>query len=377
MSEHDVVSDVLERLEWDEDRTSRQSGKPVARAGQITRRTALTGGAAGLAALLLEACGGGGAKTAQAASGSAASAIFGVNAKYHFTLIANVTTNTFFTPTMNGAADACKLLGCTYTWTGSETSNVGQMVNAFNTALSSHADGIGVVLTDATAFNKPVVNALAAGIPVVSFTSDVPNARLAYIGMDQYTVGQQVGERIKSLVPGGGDVAIFIATPGTANIQPRMNGAIDALKGTNVKAHEVASGAAESTELTNETAFVSSHKDFKGFFAVDGGSTAAVGQAIQKNGLKGKVAGGGTDLTPITEQMLAGGYIQFTVDQQPYLEGFFSILELYLYRASNNLTGTASIATGPKLVNQTSVKEYVSTKTRYEGTSTEAGVQKS
>ncbi len=39
-------------------------------------------------------------------------------------MVNHVTTNVFFTPTQNGAADACKLLGCSYTWTGSATSNV-------------------------------------------------------------------------------------------------------------------------------------------------------------------------------------------------------------------------------------------------------------
>ena len=63
-------------------------------------------------------------------------------------------------------------------------------------------------------------------------------------------------------------------------------------------------------------------------FAVDAGSTQGVAQTIQKLGLKSKGwVGGGYDLTPITEQLLAAGYIEFTIDQQPYLQGFFPILE--------------------------------------------------
>ncbi len=47
-----------------------------------------------------------------------------------------MTTNPFFVPTQYGAADACKLLGCSYQWTGSETSNVTEMVNAINSAIT-------------------------------------------------------------------------------------------------------------------------------------------------------------------------------------------------------------------------------------------------
>ena len=47
-------SDAIERLEWDE---RKEDETPFKRWRQFTRRTALTGGAAGIAALILEACG--------------------------------------------------------------------------------------------------------------------------------------------------------------------------------------------------------------------------------------------------------------------------------------------------------------------------------
>jgi simple sugar transport system substrate-binding protein len=112
-------------------------------------------------------------------------------------------------------------------------------------------------------------------------------------------------------------------------------------------------------------------------FAVDAGSTQGVAQTIQKQGLKGKVKGGGYDLTPITEQLLAAGYISFTIDQQPYLQGFLPILELYLYKASQHLSGIADVDTGLKFLDATSVVPYSSTKSRYEGTGTSPGVSKS
>src|SRR5947209_14897800 len=117
----DFFGDAVERLEWDE---RKEDDSPPKKWRQLTRRTALTGGAAGLAAMILEACGSSSSSsTSQAASSSsssAASSIFGVNQSYKFTLICHVTTNPFFTPTQNGAADACKLLGCSYQWTGSQ-----------------------------------------------------------------------------------------------------------------------------------------------------------------------------------------------------------------------------------------------------------------
>jgi simple sugar transport system substrate-binding protein len=374
----DILDDAVERLEWDE---RNEEETPVKRWKQLTRRTALSGGAAGIAATILAACGGSSSSsssTASAASGgSGAAAIFGSSASYKFTFVNHVTTNPFFTPTQNGAADACKLLGCSYQWTGSQTANVGEMVNAMNSAVSAGVDGIAISLVDLKAFNSPTQKALNAKIPVVAYNADAAgNPRLAYIGQDLFVSGQKMGEHIVSLVPSG-NIALFIATPGALNIQPRIDGAQDTLKKhPGIKAKVVATGAALTQELSTVDSFVSANPSYKGFFAVDGGSTQSIGQAIQKHNLKGKVKGGGYDLTPVTQQTLAAGYMQFTIDQQPYLQGFFPVLELYLYKVSQTLTGLADVNTGLKFLDATSVVPYNSTKSRYEGTSSSPGVQK-
>jgi simple sugar transport system substrate-binding protein len=381
MSDNEYFGDAIERLEWDE---RKEDDTPYKKWRQFTRRSALTGGAAGIAAMILEACGGSSSSSSSTSTASAAgtsssaAAIFGSSQAYKFTLVNHVTTNTFFTPTQNGAADACKLLGCSYQWTGSQTSNVSEMVNAMNSAISAGVNGIGVSLVDLHAFNGPTQNALNKGIPVVSYNADAAsNPRLAYIGQDLYVSGQEMGKRIAELVPSG-DVALFIATPGSLNIQPRIDGAQNVLKGhSSITTHVVATGAAIPNELSVIDSYATGHPNTKGMFAVDAGSTQSVAQTIQKHSLQNKVKGGGYDLTPITQKLLAGGYIQFTIDQQPYLQGFFPILELYLYNVSKTLTGMADVNTGLKFLDKTTVAPYNTTKSRYEGTSTSPGVTKS
>jgi simple sugar transport system substrate-binding protein len=371
MSEQDILGDAIERLEWDE-RKDEQT--PAKKWHQVTRRAGLTGGAAAIAALALEACG-----SSSPASGSSASGIFGTKKSYRFVLVNHATTNLFFTPTRNGAADACKLLGCSYAWTGSSTSNVGEMVNAINSAVTGKADGIGTSLISPTAFNKPVRSALSAGIPVVAYNADEPaTGRLAYIGQDLYLSGQEMGTHIASLVPSG-EIALFIATPGAANLQPRINGALNSLRShPSITPRVVMTGVVQSAELTIISSWATGHKSAKGMFAVDAGSTQGVAQTIEKQGLRAKGwKGGGYDLTPTTESLLAKGVIDFTIDQQPYLQGFLPILELYLYNASDHLAGIADVNTGLKLLNKSTIVPYNSTKSRYEGTSRSPGVQKS
>jgi simple sugar transport system substrate-binding protein len=376
----DPVHDALERLEWQD---ARQEQTPYSRLASVTRRTALTGGAAGLVATVLAACGSDNTNnadkaSAQSSGGTPASGIFKSKPKMKFVFVNHVTTNPFFVPTRYGAEDACKLLGCSYQWTGSQNSNVNEMVNAFNTGVTSGADGIAVALVDNKAFNQPTDAALKAKIPVVAYNADATgNSRLSYIGQDLFVSGQEMGKRIEQLVPSG-DVALFIATPGSANIQPRIDGAQSVLKkNSKIKTHVIATGAAVPAELSTIQAYAQGHANTKGYFAVDAGSTQSLAQTIQKQNLRSKgVKGGGYDLTPITQNLLADDQIDFTIDQQPYLQGFFPVVELFLYQASGTLSGIADINTGLKFLDKTTVVPYNSTKSRYEGTSSAAGVTK-
>ena len=98
---------------------------------------------------------------------------------------------------------------------------------------------------------------------------------------------------------------------------------------------------------------------------------------MQKHDLRSKgVKAGGYDLTPITQKLLAEDQLDFTIDQQPYLQGFIPILQLFMYQASDTLTGIADTNTGLKFLDKTTVGPYNSTKSRFEGTSEQAGVAK-
>jgi simple sugar transport system substrate-binding protein len=374
VADDDLIYDAVERLEWDE---RKEADDPSQRMRQVTRRAALTGGAAGLAALALQACGGGGSPTASASSGrSAAAGIFGSSQHYTFTFVNHATTNSFFTPARSGAADACMLLGCSYEWTGSQTSNVSEMVNAIDTAVARRRNGIATTLIDPTAFNSPVAKALAADVPVVAYNSDTAgNPRLAYIGQNLFLSGQMMGQHITSLISSG-NVTLFIATPGSLNLQPRIDGALDTIKHHSaISPHIVSSGVVQAQELPLVKSYMNAHPSYKGFFAVDGGSTAAVAQGLAQTGLAKKgVKGGGYDLTPVTERLLSEGQIQFAIDQQPYLQGFFPVLELYLYNATQKLTGISDVDTGLKFLDKSSVRPYVTTTSRYEATGTAVGV---
>jgi len=343
----------------------------------ISRRSVLRGaGLSGLAAAsaaVLAACTTQGSNNA-ASNGGGGPGDFPSTPKFKFTFVNHVTTNTFFQATQYGLQDAAALLGLPVPqWTGSESSNVSEMVTAMNTAITAGVDGIAVSLVDQKAFDEPVSKALAAGIPVVSYNADVPtNPRLNYIGQDLFASGQAMGMKIATLMPDGGDVAIFIATPGSLNIQPRADGATAALKASgkpfNVK--QVATGADQSGEQTAIDSFYTGNKGVKGLFAVDAGSTAGVAAVMTKYKLAGSgFHGGGYDLLTTTENAVKAGNLDFTIDQSAYLQGFLPTLYLYLYKLSGTLVAPPFTNTGLKFVEKKNVAPYLKTTNRFEGSS--------
>jgi simple sugar transport system substrate-binding protein len=260
--------------------------------------------------------------------------------QYYF--VNHADTNQFFTPTKYGYADAASLLGLpTPVWGGSATSAESEMISALNTAVSAKAAGIATTVISATAFTTPVSNAMNAGIPVVTYNADgiynhgvpaIGTNRLAYVGQALFVSGQIMGEQIKMLVPGGGHIAIFIATPGTGNIQPRYDGAVSVL-GSSYQVDEVGTTTVDGTELSTEKSYMLGHKStLKGAFAVDSGSTANLAAALAGAGLT--IPAGGFDTDPRTLNALKAGTVKFSIFQDPYLQGFLPVLYLYLYNLS-------------------------------------------
>jgi simple sugar transport system substrate-binding protein len=342
---------------------------PRDNAASLARRALMRGAAAGpLAAALIGAAGG---------AWAAEEAPFPPHPRWKFVFVNHVTSNPFFVPCQYGIEDACALLGVDYQWTGSETSDVAQMVNAMNTAIAGKADAIAVCLVDPKGFDRPVEAALADGIPVFSYNADSKtNKRLAYIGQDLFLSGQMMGERIVKLV-GAGKVAIFIATPGQLNLQPRVDGAMDSIKksGADIRATMIATDPSANAGLSKIQAYYLGNQDVKGLFGVSGGDTMNCGLICRQYNLPAKgVHAGGYDLLPKSLEAVHDGFLDFAIDQQPYLQGFYTVMEMFAYKVSGGLIGPADINTGLKFVTKDAVGQYMNTKTRFEGSSKEAQI---
>ncbi|MGI8476356.1 MAG: sugar ABC transporter substrate-binding protein [Thermomicrobiales bacterium] len=295
---------------------------------------------------------------------------------YKITFVNHVTTNPFFTPCIYGIEDACAFLGCSYQWTGSKSSNVAEMVSAMQTAIAAKVDGIAVCLVDAEAFNKPTEDALSIGIPVIGYNADTPNARLNYVGQSLYQSGYNITKRWLQLVKESGHVMLSIGTPGSLNLQSRLDCYIQAIKdaGDPVTYDTLESGVDEATSESRIESYYLAHKDVAGMFGTGGSDTKFVGKISKKYGLAAQgVITAGYDLEPETLSFVESGDLSFTTDQQPYLQGFIPTLQIYLYKLSGGAVAPANTDTSLAYVTKENVATYL-TPSRFEG-STDAEPQ--
>src|SRR5205823_12885503 len=124
-------------------------------------------------------------------------------------------------------------------------------------------------------------------------------------------------------------------------LRPPSKAVTHAIKapGKQITTDGLATGTSIPGDISAIEAFYNSHTGAKGLYSVSGGSTESLAKVMQKLGLVGKVHAAGFDLTEQTIKLLKEGFIDFTIDQQPYLQGFVPTLQMFLYKVSNTQTG--------------------------------------
>jgi ribose transport system substrate-binding protein len=172
--------------------------------------------------------------------------------KYVFALVPKNTNNPFFDQARDGCKKAEKELGgaieCLYIGPG-EHGGGEEQVQVVNDLIAKKVDGIAVSPSNAAAMGKALEGAKAAGIPVLTWDSDLLDKdkalRIAYVGTHNYEIGVNLAKIAQKLKPQGGTICIQSGGAAAANHNERMQGIRDTLAGTK-------SAQAPGTKLTGQ-----------------------------------------------------------------------------------------------------------------------------
>lgn len=204
-----------------------------------------------------------------------------------------------------------------------EISSPESQVTALNDLLKKGLDGLAI-----TAINHPLVIAklkeiAAAGIPIVTANSDIPDCgRIAYVGSDDYKCGQVAGGMMRLVCPGRINLGIIIGSPWILCDEKRVLGFMDRIQNdprfTLIDTIVNNSDDIESYSKTKK--LLEEHPDINALYLSAAGVAGAC-RAVSEVGLKGKIKVISHDTIPSTCSLIEDGSIIATIEQQPFVQG--------------------------------------------------------
>ena len=320
------------------------------------RMTGLTRGAIAAASVMAllgtAACSSGGA-TKDTSDSSGGSGGGGGNSGYTFAMVTHETPgDTFWDRIKAGAQQAAKDTGSTLKYSADPDAT--KQAVLIQNAIDSKVDGLATTLVTPDALIPNVKKAVAAGIPVDAFNSGSDfyqkAGAIAYFGSDEYLAGQQAGQKAKAA--GATKVLCVIQQAGSVALEDRCRGVKSGFAGTqNIQVN----GADDSAVTSAIQAKLSQDKSINWVVTLGAAQALDTIKAIKATNSSAKV--GTFDLNIDAAKAVDAGDLQFCIDQQPYLQGYLAITQLYLFKKNGNLMGGGKASlTGPSFVDSSNIK---------------------
>lgn len=180
-----------------------------------------------------------------------------VQADYTFALVPKAMNNPFFDLARDGCNKAQEELDdvtCEYIGPGEHTEL--EQIQIVQDLITKGVDGIAVAPSNAPAMGKVLKEAVEAGIPVMTWDSDLlekdQDLRTTYVGTNNYNIGVHLAELVQARHPDGGTVCLQTGGAAAANHNERLKGARDTLAGkdTGTAPGESLSGDGGWTEVS-------------------------------------------------------------------------------------------------------------------------------
>ena len=214
------------------------------------------------------------------------------------------------------------------------------MINQFKEAVAAKPNCIEIMgHPGATAFHDLVKGAVEQGIvvtdgnsPMTTLQAEFGTKGFGYAGVDLYAGGALTANAMLAQGLKSGDAAMVYGVFSQAERGQSEKGLADTLEkaGLKVDRLEITQEVNSDTSLAVPiiAAYIQAHANLKAIGTQHGGITSILQQALQKAGKKpGEIVVGGIDLAPATIDGLKSGYVNATLDQLLYLQGFIPVVQ--------------------------------------------------
>ena len=238
----------------------------------------------------------------------------------------------FFKAVRRGMDDAAKAMGVDAELGGTPGVSAKEVVALAQQALQEGVDGLALNISESGAFAAVVAAAKARGVPCVAFNIDADkggSGNLSYIAQDFVPAGRALGRRVSSQIPRGAKILATAHDDGVSALDERLAGVREVLEGHGVELERLCVGQnpQRGAELILDTLRKRPVSAIVGTGQADTEAAGLAAKALAPNAPY--VAG--FDLSPGIVDLMAEGHIDATIDQQPYVQGFYPVVQLALY----------------------------------------------
>jgi simple sugar transport system substrate-binding protein len=293
-----------------------------------------------------------------------------------FAIVTHTAGNGFFDPVYVGAQAAADLIGAKVLLLGSESpvDDPAREIEILNQIIQDPTlDGLIMTTPQAGAYDDIVKTAEKNGIPVAttnSFDGGIyDRLKISHTGQDASAAAVAGDALAKCLIERGveGGSIVFPNSTAMGNIEVNnrvssaYNATVAALNAAGkLDAFKVDAGPEgvgiqvdPNDPVNGIVSLFESRGDVVGAFAGNNVFTPALGQAVAQTGMTGKICAYGFDLGPAQQEALKSGDLTGALGQQPFLQGFWPVMQLYLQ--IDRGIAAANLDTRAQLVTQETV----------------------
>ena len=295
--------------------------------------------------------------SAMAVSGVMMTSLSAQAANERFVMISHAPdSDSWWNTIKNAVKESSKTMGVRVDYRNPSTGDLADMARIVEQTIASNPDGIIVTIADFDVLKKPLAKAAKKGIPVITINSGTAEqskklGALLHIGQPEYDAGFGAGEKAKAAgVTTFLCVNHYITNPASVE---RCQGYADAvgvkLNVSMIDAQQDPTGIEKKVQ-----AFLRRNPLTSAILTLGPTSAHPTIRALKKMRLAGKIHFSTFDLSDEISRAIEDDTINFSIDQQPYLQGYMPVVMLTLYNRygiipSNNMNSGPGYVTKDNL----------------------------
>ncbi|MGQ9910266.1 MAG: substrate-binding domain-containing protein [Candidatus Flexifilum sp.] len=278
--------------------------------------------------------------------------------------------NPFWIVVIKGMDDACALLDANCQWLSDPVDDVNAMAGYWDDALALNPAGIGTTSPNPDVIRGGVETAAERGIPVIIFNTADPNAgtdqalpALFYIGASEFQGGRSNALRILAEAAADGVTINRVVCPiqevGHSGLEARCAGVESVMDEMGIPVDRLTITNDVTASAGTIQDYFAANPDTNAITLLGPNPSSSWNLAAREMGLAPRQVYATThDTSQEIYQMIKDGYLLQAVDQQPYLQGFQTIMWLYL-NSQFKLAPGGDIFTGPGIIDNSNVDAII------------------